>query len=57
MELLDRRMRASSALPNNSKPFSKVVVSMLLSTSSAQEPTWLPTPTLRRGGWLAVGAG
>ena len=57
MELLDRRMCVSSALPNNPKPFSKVVVSMLFSTSSAQEPTWLPAPTLRRGGrWLVVGA-
>ena len=57
VELLDRRMCVSSALPNNPKPFSKVVVSMLFSTSSAQEPTWLPAPTLGRGGrWLVVGA-
>lgn len=57
VELLDCRMRVSSALPNNPKPFPKVLVSMLFSTSSAQEPTWPPAPTLGRGGrWLVVGA-
>lgn len=52
-ELLDRRMRVSSGLPNNSKLFSRVVVCILFSTSGAKTHVApnTNTQTWRGAGW------